>query len=317
MNNLKSYNCFHSALGNILEQYCFNKTHLLINNRWQFFYRSACEYSYDKRMLGEWPLLYDEKHLGHLREEIGINISFEKVADSSMKYFLERVKAKPTILFVNKFLLMDKPSVVSGKRCVSTIIVKSVNENIFHCDTFDRDFNLSLAVSADKIYHTWLNASELEQLNRCNVEVRVSKKRSKPDIEAFAKDLIKSSLKEYLAENHDGDIYYGLAGIKKFSNDILNWDKNDFEKFIDCAMYIDILIQQRILFTSALKELSLRKNTILDDANLLMENWNNLKILLFIVGMRKQSGAIDQLSVIIQKISDLEFNLVIKMLESI
>lgn len=58
-------------------------------------------------------------------------------------------------------------------------------------------------------------------------------------------------------------------------------------------MYMDILIKQRILYIETLKKLDIKNRVmILEKLTVLIEKWKNVKMLFYIIGMRKQGGAI-------------------------
>jgi hypothetical protein len=311
---LKSYNCFYSALFNILEPQFHEDTNLLINNRWQFFYNQSGYYTDDKRMIGELPMLYDEVHLEALREKIGIQVSFIKNNNNFIESSIQTGNSK--MLFINKMDLMANLTFSSTRRCVTTIIAEKINDRVFHCHTFDKDLDPIQQIDAETLYHSWMFASDYDQLNGCNINIEFPSSHNQSDLHDFIKECMRRSLNSYISPSNTENISYGRDGIKKFSNDILNWDNNDFQKLIDCAMYMDILVKQRMFFISTLNELTMQnKDSIFKDLDTLIESWTRLKMLLFIVGTRKQNGTRQQLSKIISELGELEFNAVSNMME--
>lgn len=269
-------------------------------------------------MIGEWPMLYDELHLEALQKNMGIKISFVKNSNNSVDSFMQIAEVNPAMLFINKLNLMPNSALYPTRKCVSTIIAEKVSNGLFYCHTFDKDLEPYQQINVEVLYNAWVCASDYDQLNQCNISIEFPHKRNQSNIFEFSKKCMKSSLTNYITPNSDGNIYLGHVGIKKFSDDILSWGKKDFHIFIDCAMYIDILVKQRICFISTLKELSIHnKEPMIEILNLLIEHWNKLKMLLFIVGIRKQSGAIHQLSENIAELRDLEVTVVSQLIETL
>lgn len=317
---MKSYNCFYSALYDIIEKYYGNKTQLIINNRWQFFYRQSENYSDDKRMIGEWPMLYDESHLQALQEKLGIKILITKNLNCSQKAFLQIEKSKPKMLFVNKINLLFDSSLRQEHKCVSTIIIQNIRDKTFYCHTYDKELSPFQQIDINVLYSAWIEASDYKHLNGCDISIKIFEKCKLQNLDKFAIECMKYSLTNYMESSGDESIYVGRTGMKKFSEEILNWD-NDidvYRKFIDCSMYIDILIKQRLCFISTLKNIMINnKRIILENLYLLIEKWNKLKILFFIIGIRKQRGAIKQLSQSVNELEKLEVSLASKMLDNI
>lgn len=315
---MKSYNCFYSALYEVLEQYFFEKTHLLINNRWQFFYKKSDVYTDDTRIIGEWPMLYHEWHLNKLYEKIGINIIFTNCLDSSINFFWERVKMVPVIIFVNKMNILTNSSSQLTHKCVSTVIVRKIKDRIICCQTFDNELNAFEQIDIEVLYHAWVAASDYEQLNQCNISIEYIEENNKFEVEEFAKVCMKSSLIDYFTLNNTENIFLGAEGMKMFSEDIFRWDKDIFKRFVDCSMYIDILIKQRMFFVKTLNGLNIKnKKLILEKINMLMGSWKNLKMLFYIAGMRRQRGVVTQLYKIVNELIDLDFDVAYNMIESI
>lgn len=310
---MKSYNCFYSALFDILEPLYHENTHLLLNNRWQFFYSINNDYTDDKRMIGEWPMLYDELHLKALKENFGINILFKKEKNSSLESFLRIGESASVLMFVNKYILKHlQPT----SRCTSTIIAKRLNDSIYHCKTFDNDMDTFQKVDAEILYHSWMYASDFDHLNQCIISIEFLQDDAKPNLCEFAEEYIRYNLIDYLTSRKVGNIFFGNLGIKRFSNDILNWNKEDFQKFFDCSIYMDILIKQRMYFISTYRVLLMDYNiyTIIEKVQLLIEKWNKLKMLMFVIWMRKKSGDVRKLAESISELGNIEYDVISKML---
>lgn len=79
---------------------------------------------------------------------------------------------------------------------------------------------------------------------------------------------------------------------------------------------MDAIVKQRIVFASMLTRILKNSSTqVVREINKNIEDWNKLKMLFFIVGMRKQSGAMNQLSAIINALADQENKLVGNIIE--
>lgn len=314
---MKSYNCFYSALFEVLEEYFGEKTHLLINNRWQFFLRKDSVYTDDKRMIGEWPMLYDRQHLYKLYEKIGISIIITNCLDNSINTFLKNQKSS-VMMFVNKINLLHNTSLKLEHKCVSTVIVKKRMDQFVYCQTFDNELEPFKKIGVEVLYHAWKAASDYERLNQCHICIEYVKGNRKCNIEEFAKICMKYSLIHYLTQNNVENIYLGNAAMKMFLEEIAEWKKDNFKELIDCSMYMDILIKQRILFAETLKKLVIKnKVMILEKLSVLIEKWKNVKMLFYIIGMRRQRGAMNQLYYMFHELIDLELEVTCKLLESI
>lgn len=315
---MKSYNCFYSALFEVLEQYFFEKTHLLINNRWQFFYKKSDTYTDDRRILGEWPLLFDDWHLKQLYERVGINIIFKKCMVNSINSFLNETKKVPVIMFVNKMNILTNLSAQLENKCVTTIIVNEANNEVIHCQVFEKDLDTIENIDVDILYYAWLAASDYECFNKCNILIEYLERGNLVDIEEFAKLCMKSSLINFMTLNNKGNIYPGIAGMRLFSKDIFRWERDFFKRLIDCSMYIDIIIRQRTLFVETLKEIHIgSEKVILEKALVLIRKWKNMKMIFYIVGTRRQKGAIRQIYEMVIELINLESDLINLMINNL
>ncbi len=314
---MKSYNCFYSALFEVLEDYFGEKTHFLINNRWQFFLRKDSVYTDDKRMIGEWPMLYDRQHLYKLYEKMGISIIFTNCLDNSINTFLKNEKSS-VMMFANKMNILHNTSLKLEHKCVSTVIVKKRMDEFVYCQTFDNELEPLKKIGVEVLYQAWKAASDYERLNQCHICIEYVKGDRKYDIEEFARTCMKSSLIHYLSLNNVENIYLGNAAMMMFLEEIEKWKKDDYKKIIDCSMYMDILIKQRILFIETLKKLDIKNRVmILEKLTVLIEKWKNVKMLFYIIGMRKQGGAMKQISNMFHELIGLELEVTFKLLENI
>lgn len=313
---MDSYNCFYSALYYMLEQCCPGASKLLINNRWQFFYSQTDKYSDDFRFVGEFPLLYDKAHLALLKEQVGVNVSFSNMDNENSANFFHRLGTKNEILFVNKAYIIAEQLLLKKRNCVTTVIAKRVNHRCSILKTFDDDLDSDILVDNEKLYHSWRCASEYAQLNTCNINIQVLKSIDMSSAYYFAKSIAIKSLLDYLAVKQDGKYFFGNYGLKLFAHDVLNWENMSYKRMVDCSLYLNTIVKQRIFFASMLT--SVLENSsmqVVGEINKNFEDWNKLKKLFFVVGMRKQSGAAKQLSVSVNALAAQEKKLVSNIIE--
>ena len=313
---LNSYNCFYSALYDILEPHFTINTHLLINNRWQFFFNPKSDYTDDLRPVGELPLLYDEKHLDLLKDILNIDVRIVKKNKASLDDFLQIVDVVPVIIFVNKIHLIACNS-IRLRRCVSTIMVKGKGENGFICKAYDKDLISHQNIKPDTLYNDWIFASEREQLNGCYIKIIIDAFPKERDIVEFARICMLYSLTDYINSADYLDTsertFLGLSGLIAFAKKLTDRVTFDSQKLIDCSMYLDIVIRQRKCFALSLKKMPNVKHTkILIELNEVIERWENIRMLLFIIGNRKQEKSLIQIHSIINKMISDEMEIVKK-----
>lgn len=197
------------------------------------------------------------------------------------------------MMFANKMNILHNTSLKLEHKCVSTVIVKKRMDEFVYCQTFDNELEPLKKIGVEVLYQAWKAASDYERLNQCHICIEYVKGDRKYDIEEFARTCMKSSLMHYLSLNNVENIYLGNAAMMMFLEEIEKWKKDDFKKIIDCCMYMDILIKQRILYIETLKKLDIKNRVmILEKLTVLIEKWKNVKMLFYIIGMRKQGGAI-------------------------
>lgn len=137
MDNLNSYNCFHSVLFDVLNTFFGEKSFLLINNRWQFFYNAFFQkYSDDHRVLGEHPLLYDKVHLNMLALELNINVKVHKLPGSVEQLREYVVRDGYAIIFADMYIL-NKSIIKKRGKCVTTIVITEINDLLVRFITYD------------------------------------------------------------------------------------------------------------------------------------------------------------------------------------
>lgn len=300
----------------MLEQFCPGISKPLINNRWQFFYKQNDSYSDDFRFVGEFPLLYDKTHLALLRENVGVNVFFSNIDDRNSEIFIDKLGTNEKILFVNKADIITDQLLLKKRNCVTTVIAKRVNHRCFILKTFDDDLAANILVEKETLYRSWLYASEHIQLNACNVNIQFLKSVDMSDGYCFAKYIAVKSLLDYLAAKQEGEYFFGNLGLKLFAHDVLNWENMSHKRIVDCSLYMDAIVKQRIVFASMLtKILKSASSQVVREINKNIEDWNKLKMLFFVVGMRKQSGATNQLSASVNTLADQENKLVSNIIE--
>lgn len=300
----------------MIEQFCPGTSKLLINNRWQFFYKQNDSYSDDFRFVGEYPLLYDKTHLALLRENVGINVFFSNMDDGISESIIDKIGTNEKILFVNKADIIKDQLLLKKRNCVTTVIAKRANHKWFFIKTFDDDLDADIMVEKEILYRSWLCASEHVQLNSCNVNIQFLKTVDMSDGYCFAKNIAVKSLSDYLASKQEGEYIFGNLGLKLFAHDVSNWENVSHKRIVDCSLYLDAIVKQRIVFASVLPQI-LRSSSmrIVREINKNIADWNKIKMSFFIVGMRKQSGAMNQLSARINALADQENKLVRNIIE--
>lgn len=300
----------------MLEQFCPGISKMLINNRWQFFYKQSDDYSDDFRFVGEFPLLYDKTHLALLKEKVGVNVVFSNMNDGNLGNFINELGTKKKILFINKADIIADQLFLKKRNCVTTVIAKRIDHQSFILKTFDDDLATDILVETKKLYHSWRCASEHILLNACNVNIELLKSIDLSDVYGFAKDIAAKSLLDYLVTKQHGKYFFGNFGLKLFARDVLNWGNVSHERIVDCSLYMNAIVKQRSFFASMLMKILKSASTqVVKEINKNIENWNKLKMLFFVVGMRKQSGATNQLSVCANALADQENKLVNNIIE--
>ena len=209
----------------------------------------------------------------------------------------------PQILFVNK-CDMKSHADISLRRCVSTVVVKGRYNDIFYCITYDEDLIQPQKFDILTLFNSWNHASDNEELNGCYILVQVNTIPTIDKIIEFAIFCMKSSFKVFSKSNCE-NIYYGLLGLEEFSHDILSWRNQSAEKFIDCAMYLNMIINQRKCFYSSVTKILEFKNIHFNNMNKIesiVENWERLRMLMYIVGKRNQTKAVNKLQDLVNRI---------------
>lgn len=311
-----SYNCFYSAIFDILKPKFEKNTHLLINNRWQFFFNPKLDYTDDLRPIGEHPILYDEKHFSMLKDALGIDIRLMRIKKSSLDDFKQVINQQPVIIFANKIYFV--PNITIGlRRCVSTIMVKGNREENIICKTYDNDLVTLQNIKIDELYNSWKFASDLEQLNEGYIKILFDTSPTETDIINFARKCMRDSLEDYINSvgffNTSEKIFIGVEGIIEFATQLTDGVGFNSQMLIDCSMYLDIVIRQRKQFALSLESvINRQEREIIVNINDIIEQWQNVKILLFIIGTRKQENSLAQIRPIMNKLILDEIELVKK-----
>lgn len=306
---MKSYNCFYSALFNILEPQFQEDTNLLINNRWQFFYNPSIEYSDDMRIVGEHPLPFDITHIERLRTAYNINIQMIKVK-GGLDELLENIqKNSYVIVFANKYLLNGLYKTLPEKRCVTTIKIDSLQQDMIHYSVFDNNMSVS-KIDISLLEKAWLNASDYSILNESIIKVSVNDTlNSFETADTFFWQNLLNSTKYYLNNVIIDNVFYGHKGLEIFATAICDWELLSCQKLIDCSMYIEFIIKQRESIQAALESVCPQQHLtkIMSTVGSIIEIWKKVKMFFFIVGKREQFESIKYISDQIRTIAEMEY----------
>lgn len=307
----QSYNCFYSAITSVLEEYYSENTQLIINNRWQLFYKLGEIYSDDYRYIGEYPLLYDQAHLILLNRLLGINIRIIQTKSAITK-IKERIQNNGYVfVFTNRFCYDNKYHPKDDK-CVTTICLDDDREDRFHYQTYDLDLASNQWVEKDVLFCSWKNASEFDFLNNAFIEMKWDKLNLNDEVIrlTYSNSLI-DSLQNYLEGYQSKEYIYGNQALSYFANDIKEWNVKQHSKFVDGSMYINIISRQRQCLRKALRHFS-QHDRLFDikekELCSIIELWDRLKMLMFLMGMRKQTDTVQCLSDQIRELQNREYS---------
>jgi len=306
---MKSYNCFYSALFDMLEPKYQENTALLINNRWQFFYNTNNDYSDDRRIIGEYPLPFDNVHLKKLFDMCNIDIQIfnaEMGLDQLYEFFY---KNKFAIVFVNRNNLRKNLDVPPNGRCVTTIRINELRSDYVSYSTFDDDTPI---IEMDSIYlfESWRNASDFSFLNKTIVNINhLPAENSETAIRSFFWNNIASSVNGYFTETAIDGVIYGHTGLEIFAQDLHEGKIDTFQKLVDCSKYIEFIIKQREAVSIILSERQYHLRSSIDFASLdaIVDMWKKVKIFFFIIGKREQYESIKFISDQIRAIAEMEY----------
>ena len=312
-----SYNCFHSALYDILSPHYKNNTNFLINNRWQFFYSPKTQYTDDLRIVGEWPMLFDKYYLNLLSDLTGIKVAIVKEEKSTFEDFLSICNAVPSVFFVNKVNLHSK-SISVKRNCVTTIIIEDIKDNFFVCRTYDKDLYALQNIEKSVLYFDWLNASDYSQINGSKIQIEIPKSIKKEAALELCQSCIKNSLKQHLNSSKCKNVFVGIDAINRFSEDIVKWKSLGAQRLIDSSMYLDSAIVQREKFIICLNDfLHVSCTEMLDKLREICDNWKKLKMILFIIGKREQFDSLIFVQELMRKVAHDEYYILKKVLDII
>ena len=308
--NLLSYNCFYSALAFFLGQYDQGYSPLIINNRWQLFFKEGEDYSDDRRFIGEHPLPYDSRHLYELRKLLGIEVEIRKAIRGMADIDACLREDKRAFLFVNRFCYDNKPH-ARDEKCVTTICLQDRKGDQFFYRNFDLNLEGNRWVSREDLVYSWEQASEFEILNRAHIRMQADRQAISPArvCSAFIR-MMKDSLYHYLQGDHSEGYSYGNQAFNLFIRNIGEWNSKDYQRFVDCSMYMNIILRQRQFIQKALRQFSLQTGISgfrEQELAHMIDLWDRLKTVLFLMGMRKQTEAVSGLREQIREIRDREY----------
>lgn len=303
---MKSYNCFYSALYELLEPYYRNLTPLLLHNRWQFFYKPGTNYSDDKRFVGEHPMLFDQFHIESLRRDLKITIRMQTNADGFQKV-RDTISAQGfALIFANKCCFHPPPAAAGRGRCVTTVKIRSAHKGVI-CDLYDPDVQPSRLLPMDDVIPAWENASDYPFLNRCMIDVNV---KDGVQDEAAVRSLVYRNIARSAADylyggGMNNGCFYGGRALYMMADDIVNWD---YEKFSNGAMYIQSVKKQRSCFMQLITGGFNHTHNAALQSRLagIVDMWDKLRILLYLVAKRRQLNAVQHVRELIKEIAAAE-----------
>lgn len=265
------------------------KVHLLINNRWQFFYNKSLQnYSDDHRMLGEYPLPFDEAHLYGLAVELGIKVNIINVSCnmSNLKEYITRDGY--VVIFANMYMLINNSSVKS-KKCVTTILINEINDLYVKFNFYDNQIKHNI-IDIKKIEQAWENASEYPFLNQSVVLISYDKVPTDNAIIHFFFKCIRNSIDTYMSLNQNNSFLQGIRGLCEFAGDIKELVLVDREILVDCAMHMELAIRQRECLLETIKKLnfSMDYSDLEKEITQIIDKWKNIRMFIYIVAQRKQ-----------------------------
>lgn len=303
--SLQSYNCFYSAICSDLEKYYGEDTQLIVNNRWQLFYKDGENYSDDYRFIGEHSMLYDEEHLLVLKKLAGIKIYIIQTQGQISEINNKLQKDGYVFIFANRFCY-DNREHPSGARCVTTLCLDNYKNDMYHYLAYDSDIYGDKWVDREFLLRSWRYASEFAHLNSAYIKIELdSQKLSYDDIRLIYIKSMLDSLHSYLNGFTVNQYTYGNQSLNVFANEIEKWNGKQYEKFVDCSMYINIILRQRQFLLKSLRHF------IRDDIFYIKEKeflaiiklWDRLKYVIFLMGMRRQT---DTVSFLIDQIKEIQ-----------
>jgi hypothetical protein len=306
---MKSYNCFYSALFDVLEPSYQKNTSLLINNRWQFFYNTNKNYSDDRRILGEYPLLFDSFHLEQLYDIYNIQIQLIKVKNgfNELSEYIQR--DGHVIVFANKHVLSGLYKTSQEGRCVTTIKIDNFKRNNINYSVFDSNMP-TLKNDISIIKNAWTDASDYPFLNKSIIKISIGEiKNCDEAAKVFFWNSLKNSIKNYMNGLTEKQIINGYKGLNAFASALCDWDQITPQKLIDCSMYIEFIIKQRESIRTVLEYVCSQPhyNKKINSVNSVIELWKKVKMFFFIVGKREQYESIKFISDQVRVVSDMEY----------
>lgn len=303
---MNSYNCFYSALYELLEPYYLDKTSLLIHNRWQFFYKNSLTYSDDRRFVGESPMLYDEYHCDSLYRHL--NIAVDIRPGETPGKICELLGTQGSVLiFADKCRLLSPKISAERGRCVTTVKLILQKAGLYFYELYDSDMTVGHYSPLDDIIYAWENASEYEFLNRCIITVRLDRKAPQDAaIDAVVKNNLFHSITDYLQGGGGENGYvFGRKALNIMADDLENWENT---KFIDGAMYIQTVKEQRKCFMPIVRQYlhTTYRESLCRRLSGIVDQWDKLKLMLYLVEKRQQKQAVHHIKRLILDIAKTE-----------
>jgi hypothetical protein len=307
----KSYNCFYSAVYSQIEKYYLEYSQLIINNRWQMFYRLGENYSHDFRRLGEYPLLFDSEHLENINQALHINITIEPGLKGITDIIKRIHKDGYALVFANRFYYKNILHHKNDKS-VTTIMLDKYCGGLYHYHVFDNDLIGNCWMDEKIVNKSWIHASEIDMLKKALINLKIDISdliHDKKTIFQLFQKCMTESLTTYLEGGSSGQYIFGNKVFSCFINYFENWTE-DFKDLVDISMYVNLVIKQRKFISHSLSYL--KEHNILTDygeekLEQLINNWDRLKIIIYIMGIRQQVNSLHPLKELIKDIQYQEY----------
>lgn len=308
--DLNSYNCFHSALFDMLSSSFGEDGHLLINNRWQFFYNKCLvHYSDDNRILGEYQLLFDSEHLNRLAMELGIKVNISN-SINNMSELKEKIhKEGYAVVFANLCLLSDNAQ-TKDRKCVTTVLIDEIDENYVSINLYDTKIGKKI-IEKCTFETAWRDASEYNNLNKCVVEILYDRIPTHNEMESFFVENICDSINSYINFDGEQNFLQGYMGLRELAKDIKEERFADAKILEDSAMYMSSVIKQRECFLDALRKVNKIQENYERNIIAVINLWKNIRMFIYVTSQRKQFDSLKFISNNIYQLAETEKKLLV------
>ena len=340
-----SYNCFNSCIGTVLRKWYEWGINPVLHLKWQFFYKPAFQYNDDDRFIGEYPAIFDESTLSRINDILSVKINYKRNNVTDISCFERDISVVgAAVILADKYYFQKASGISNPAHLQTTVMLMNICENkqkvsFMNPNQFgdgiipafgwidSKDLVMScLSEFAGSISNslrfefTQIPSAYMDKAACMNVI----------DVWKVA-DGIRKAIEDYCIGRNDFGVWHGIAALQQFGDDVQNWalkkgqyfdlsDKNIYQRLIDCSRYLIFVKRQRMLFFDALRELAdtgLQKDLPLSewvvDSDKLLKAWGDLRLLLYLSGVRCQIGAIKNIYNLVNLIKELEYKFIFNM----